>query len=221
MRKLIFITIVCAFVAAPVVADPYAQFTGIGYAGSYNGYYVGEYLVKTWDLPDVHANGVQFYTFCIEFHENVNWGTYYDAEISTEAIAGNGNTGPTGPTGGDSLDPRSAWLYDQYQSGTLGLGLRSNPLAKDVGMAIWAIEDEIPYNDLSQAQKDLISNATTAGWTDTRDYRVLNLYALNSAHEGNPLNYRQDYIVKVPVPGAVLLGMLGFCVAGLKLRKSK
>lgn len=220
MRKLIFITIVCAFLAATAVADPYAQFTGIGYAGSYNGYYVGEYLVKTWDLPDVHANGVQFQTFCIEFHENVTWGTYYDAEISTEAIAGNGNTGPTGPTGGDSLDPRSAWLYDQYQSGVLGL--RSNALAKDVGMAIWAIEEEIPYSDLSQAQKALISAATTAGWPDTGPYRVLNLYALgNPDHEGYPLNYRQDYIVKVPVPGAVLLGMLGFCVAGLKLRKSK
>ena len=218
MRKLIFITIVCAFVAAPAFADPYAQFTGIGYYGIYNGYYVGEYLVKTWDLPDVHANGVQFYTFCIEFHENVNWGTYYDAEISTEAIAGNGNSGPTGPTGGDSLDPRSAWLYDQYLNGALGLG--SNALAKDVGMAIWAIEEEIPYTDLSQAQKDLITQAT-GQWTDTGPYRVLNLYAYGSApnHEGYPANYRQDYIVKVPVPAAVLLGMLGFCVAGLKLRK--
>jgi len=36
---------------------------------------------------------------------------------------------------------------------------------------------------------------------------------------GDPkLNY-QDYVVKVPAPAAVLLGMLGLSVAGLKLRK--
>jgi hypothetical protein len=30
-----------------------------------------------------------------------------------------------------------------------------------------------------------------------------------------------DSFIMTPIPGAVLLGMLGFCVAGLKLRKSK
>jgi hypothetical protein len=29
----------------------------------------------------------------------------------------------------------------------------------------------------------------------------------------------QDYVVRVPLPGAILLGMLGLSIAGIKLRK--
>jgi hypothetical protein len=219
MKRAILIAVVCAFVAAPAMADPHSLFRTVGYNGQYGGNYVGEYLLTTWDLPNAQGSGVEFYTFCLEFHEDVNWNTYYDAEISTEAIGGNGNTGPTGPAGGDALDPRSAWLYDQYSRGLLGA--RNNTLAANVGMAIWAIEEEIPMSALNAAQLTLVTNAGNAGWTNTGDYRVLNDYARGSApnHVGYPANYRQDFIIKVPVPGAILLGLLGLGAAGVRLRR--
>lgn len=215
-EKIIFAVALCALVAVPTLADPHAYFRTVGYKGTYSGYYVGEYLLRTWELPDVHADGVEFYSFCLEFDEHIDWSTYYDAEISTEAVTGDGNSGPSGPKGGDPLDPRSAWLYDQYSNGALGA--RSDALAQNVGMAIWYIEDEIGYDALTAAQKDLVTDAGNAGWTDTKDYRVLNLYVRGSDHTLEA-NCRQDYIVRVPVPGAFVLGFLGLSAAGIRLRK--
>jgi len=213
MRKLIFITIVCAFVAAPAVADM-AQVTafGLGWDATSYGAYSGDFPMKTWGLglPD-YGDGEAFTTFCIERETTVTIGTVYNAVINTAAIHGGGGTDP------DPLDPATAWLYDQYLSG--GLGAKTGQLATDVGMAIWYIEDEIAWADLSEAQQDLVTDAEGSGWTDTGPYRVLNLWIRNADGSSNYDTDVQDPIVKVPVPAAVLLGMLGLSVAGVKLRK--
>jgi hypothetical protein len=47
-----------------------------------------------------------------------------------------------------------------------------------------------------------------------------NVYAaLSNDYKQTRPGYYQDYVVRVPVPGAILLGLLGLTAAGVKLRK--
>ena len=52
-----------------------------------------------------------------------------------------------------------------------------------------------------------------ADWADW-GVRVMNLY-----NDEDHTNHAQDRLVRVPVPGAVLLGVPGLAAAGLKLRE--
>jgi hypothetical protein len=52
---------------------------------------------------------------------------------------------------------------------------------------------------------------------DIGPVRVLQAVVLDK--DGIPIGYGQDLLYVVPVPAAVLLGMLGMGAAGLKLRK--
>lgn len=220
MRKLIFVAAMCGAWATPAMADT-AVVTGFGLgwnAGSY-GSYSGDFPIKTWGLniPGL-ADGQAFTTFCVERDENVYIGQTYNAVISTSAIHGGGLPG----SDPDPLDPHTAWLYDQYLSG--GLGSKTGQLATDVGMAIWYLEQELgdpipAWNALSATQQTLVTNAQNSPWTDIGPYRVLNLWGINA---GGSINYTidvQDALVRLPVPAAILIGLLGLGTAGLKLRK--
>lgn len=58
---------------------------------------------------------------------------------------------------------------------------------------------------------EMLSNVVTLGMSDFGNYRGV-------SNTTDPSHY-QDYVVRVPVPAAVLLGLLGFGAAGIKLRK--
>lgn len=202
MKKLLFITVLCAFVAAPAFADHTgtATFHGVSPSTAWHGVYAGQYNVKTWGLGVVQGDGVQFGTFCIEWNEHITTGVTYGADLSYAAIKG-------GEAISDPLDADSAYLYDAYLAGSL-----SSYNAWDVQIAIWSIENELPDPTWVTANATALKTLAAGQWSDTGLYRVMNLYNPNDTNA-------QDFIIKVPVPGAVLLGMLGLSVAGVKLRK--
>ena len=92
--------------------------------------------------------------------------------------------------------------------------------AGELQQAMWALEDEVgdptgnEYFDLAVTQFGSIAlaEADNAGHLNQYPVKVMNLYDSLG-------NRAQDVLVLVPVPAAVLLGVLGLGVAGWKLRK--
>jgi len=258
MRKLVFIAVLCAFVATPVLAD----FHGVGYDGGTakwdrkDGYYAGgggeftiwgsglelsnsAYADSTSGLAwDSKGGSESFQSFCMEVAEHI----YEPMEIwvSTENAAG---TGPgshawKGGTGlGDDLGAETAYLYTQFATGSLSGyaytgtvgGLDRSQTSGALQRLIWNIEGEggsLTAGDehygitLTTAQANLISSWQTAygdsEWTGIGDVRVLQMYE----YLGNDCyGLKQDQLYLTPAPAAVLLGMLGLGIAGIKLRK--
>ena len=97
-------------------------------------------------------------------------------------------------------------------------------------VAIWEIVDEsagswsvssgagnfyIGGNDDVRDAANTMLTFVAAGSPDS----YANYLGLTSPSSEAPKDNYQDYLVRVPVPGAVLLGLLGLSVAGIKLRK--
>ena len=184
-----------------------------------------------------HAESFQ--TFCVETDEFVDtgmriWGS--EAAVATPDVYGSGShawNGGANSTTGDDLDPRTAYLYTQFATGQLSgyaytgtvNGLDRNQTAGALQRTIWYLEDEVENFtskfmdvELNSAQQTLtlswLVEANTVNWKDIGNVRVLQLYKGTSA-----LKQDQLYLQEIPVPGAVLLGLLGLSAAGIKLRK--
>ncbi|MCP4608329.1 MAG: hypothetical protein GY845_06410 [Planctomycetes bacterium] len=225
MKRVVIITVICtyAFVTAPAIADMMVNlktnFTGRN--GTTNG---GEFLITVLQDPiGIYDLNEQFRTFCIETNRYIGNNQNYYVTIDTMAwIGGSGGGNP------DPLSAETAYLYSLWLDGTDGVNniLHNDTTADAMQRAIWYSEGETLGSNagLSGTYLSWANDAVTVGgsndswynkWGNTiGDIRVMNLWT-NVNHTGDA----QDQLVRVPLPGAVLLGVLGLCIAGVKLRK--
>ena len=191
MKKLITICLVCVCVAALVTSSTNAGVITINGVDLFQGEvrsngYTGEISATTSGIPGVAD--ATFGTFCVELHENVYFGATYNAQVNTEAIHG-------GEAVSDPLDPKTAWLYDQFLTG--GIVLTNNTERADFAEAVWMLEDEIPV----VATNTYYAQALLSTWTDIGSIRILNLGTIED-------NFQYQDVL-VPEPATIALLGLG------------
>lgn len=243
MRRLVFITILCVVGGGPVLGSlgqVYVRETGIGpnlvmtihsldgatadnlavYVGIQN-LVVTQYGPSWPSIPGLPKGAVP--TFCIDIWDwSSGSDTLSDVVLLGEAPDKHKETDIPGPMG-DLKAQRLAELLNLHWTDSL-----TNIQAAALQAAIWEIVNE-PYPadpqgyDVTGGRFYLTSSGTDQeaamglanGWLDLPNHDGVdagNYLALTSRQA-------QDYIVRIPLPGAVLLGTLGLAAAGLKLRR--
>jgi hypothetical protein len=244
LKKGIFGFVACALMAASVFATPTVtlwQQSGYSYGVG------GEFVAKPSNLSDwawnpldpvldLYASTTEnqgtggrnpsFETFCLEHGETVSPGTLYEVTINNSAVLG--GVGPAG----DPLSQGTAWLYEQFASGTLAgynytPGAGRSTSAGDLQKAIWYLEGE-SGGSLTAAYQTLLVNQfgdiDTAKLDNvlTGNYNVMIMNLWVVGHK-NEIGYRiQDQLIMsppVPAPGAIVLGGVGVALVGWLRRR--
>jgi len=235
MKKVLLTLMVAAFFASNAMAVMTVDVKRMsGYYG-YNG--GGEFtLTQAAGSDPIPGYVGPWQTFCVERNEYVM--PPKTAHLTIETYAINGGKSGQEPAGSnmDPLDAKTAFLYDQFLSGSLtgynytpGAGRSAS--ANSFQNVVWFIEGELVttteknwYNNDAQAQAwyDMAVEAVTLGadnqitWSGIGNIKIANLYTYDS---NGDIQFHQSQLISVPAPGAILLGSIGIGFVGWLRRR--
>jgi hypothetical protein len=217
MKRVILIAIVCAFMTAPTFADIYTvgstsqvKYTGVSPRKTV-------YISGTWHTGNVYAgiynlvvDGVSMDSFCIDLQDNTS-GSTLTYDVTDLEDAPDPAFGPMGSTKATGL---AELLYENWWGKTITDGTE----AASIQVAVWEV---ITDYDGTAASLSLTAGNFKSTYSGANSYlaSIDGGYAPTSLFVGLSRDAAQDYVVRVPVPGALLLGLLGLSAAGIKLRK--
>jgi len=203
MKRLMFIAIVCAFVAVPVRADLFSEDfeSGLGAWTGFSGQIVANPIGagNTLNFRSVYAGGDTFTSVGIALTP----GQSYSVSFDYLGVPGQGTPGDLGGYAGlsEGTTPGNPGSHMWYY----GTGSVSGAAAVLVDDGAW---HRYTYNFTAP----VVGNAGS--------FSVIHLMFEDFSGSGGVAGDAYfDNISLVPVPGAVLLGILGLSAAGIKLRK--
>ena len=259
MGRVVFITVMCAFLAAPVLADLTVQYSGASpamsmYVESSSGIsgkwlVTGQYKIDVQgDTGDITGAPGIVNAFCIDLWD---WAPTSPLSYTLETLdmTPDPGAGPMGTVRAGYLATllNTYWDQDNWSSNasrTFNLGTGSyvysaDQVAAAAQLAVWEIVDEFNTDTTGYAGDTVVP----ADWDvkedlfrvsggdivvqDIANVMLISVVGIGPSSFGNyqglsnssDASHYQDYVVMTPIPPSVVLGLLGFGVVGLKLRK--
>jgi len=208
MRKTIFVAVVLSFVAGPAMADLVQngsfEIASVDPGSGFTTLYEGSTVIAGWEV----VGAVNLINDSIDYI-----GGYWQPSEGSRSLDLNGSGGTGGVSQVISTNVGQTYVVNFDMSGNPD----GPPSTKTMEVSATGVTSQTGLFSYDVTGDKTSMNWTPMQWTFVADAPTTTLQFISTI--GGSYGPALDNVSVVPVPGAVLLGMLGLSVVGVKLRK--